>query len=621
MGLNVIILRSFLALILLCVTVIGEKYHITERNVNQKDYSRLRRTEDAQLIDGSIDQSNRPKLTRPSRRFSRPHTLLIPTKSPMVKQAHNAGKDVDKDLTQTQLNASEIHSPLNEVDAPEPTNVSVEGQFGLAGGSEDSEAEKVSQPDVPQLHIDPTELQRNESHIQTNASNDIGIAHSNKTRRVRHKVRKTRPSVPSDLSSRLRSLVSSISDLSQHNGTLCNNICNTTACVEYVRPYLTYLHQLASDAYDAQSEKQSIVKVKVKEEPRIGKGLKWSIPKIVIRNSKLAVDQSTGATDAVEISGLQIREEFERKSTLQENSNRAVASLNQSVLEQNITILNNILVSKDATVKDLVQRLSILEQELSTLRHTPLTPTVAPPEASTIVSTKEVAVVEGEVSVTSDDGEPANQKPTETPEECDKNQSIIGDTATTVSTAGIDVAREADDVTIVIDTKELLQHVLNALYIVSASAASTASNDLSEITESALQKEETPFKPTETDTALESVHPVTTIKAHTDHPSIVDRVETAPISLRDAPPDKEEDSTHSDVIVLDREIISSNARTDDNPNPLLTAVETLENQVKALNDELTHVSAQLCHYRGQHFAPDSEEEHLTSESTKKFWFW
>ena len=142
MGLNIIVLRSLLALILLCVTVIGEKYHIPDRKVDQKDYSRPRRTEDAQLTDGSIDQSNRPKLTRPSRRFSRPHTLLIPTKSPMVKQAHNAGKDVDKDLTQTQLNASEIHSTLNEVDISEPTRVSVEDQLGLAGGSEDSDARK-----------------------------------------------------------------------------------------------------------------------------------------------------------------------------------------------------------------------------------------------------------------------------------------------------------------------------------------------------------------------------------------------------------------------------------------------------------------------------------------------
>eukprot|EP01032_Pedospumella_encystans_P007995 gene7995-9530_t len=567
----------------------------------------------------------------------------------MVKQAHIAGKDVETDLTETQLNNSEIHSTLNEVEISEPTCVSVKDQFGLAGGSEDSEAEKVSQPDVPQLHIDQIGLQRNESHIQTNASDDERMNYSNKTRRVKHKVRKTRPSVPSNLPSRLRSLLNSISNLSQHNGTLCDSICNMTTYAEYVRPYLTYLHQLASDAYDAQSEKQNTVKVKVRKEPRIRKGVNWSIPKIVLRKSKLAADQSTGTTNAVEISSPQIRKEFEPKGTAQGNSKITDTSHHESMLEQNITILNNILVSKDAAVRELVQRLSILEQELSALRHAPLAAIVEAPTASTV----EATVVEGEVSITSIGGGLTNQNPTETLEECNKDQSMAGDMTTTVSIAGTDGAAEADDVTIVIDSYELLQHVLNALYIVSASADGVDNHNVSE-SEIALQNDEevTTVEPVQIDTAAsEPVLPVTAIKAHTIHPSIVDiviserrvqkqylqrvydaaailavalpySVETATISIRDAPTDKEEDSTHNDVIVRDNEIISSTASTNDHPNPLLAVVETLENQVNALNDELTHISAQLCHYRGQHFDSDAmEEEQLTSENAKKFWFW
>jgi len=473
--------------------------------------------EDTRLAEGRTDPSARPKQTRPSRRFSRPHTLLIPTKSSAVKSIQRV--DQDNEPSVVQLNPSNFKPA--EVDTSEPIRVSVEDKLSLAGGNEVSEAEKMTES-----------KNNNPSHTLTNTNDAVGMDRVNKTQRVKFRVRKTRPSVRPTLPSRLSYLLSTLSSFGHQNGTLCNSICNVTTCVEYVRPYLTYLHQLASDAYDAQSEKQSIVQAKVKNgQPKHTsshkgvKGVKWSVPKIVFRKKPInaqSTNKILNTTNAAAVSSA------DTKSITQETHISSTAH-DQSLLERNITILNNIVASKDATVRELVQRLSLLEQELSTLRHSPMALNEPPPPvASTVIS----ALADTEVSVSASGTDLTSQNPSKVAGECNKNQSASVDVTAIVSISGADVAAEDSDITNVIETSELLQHVLNALYIVGATADEVPMKKLPEIAKSALNDEEVATDQmgqneevvTETELAAESVLPIPIERVRVEYSSTMDSV-------------------------------------------------------------------------------------------------
>ncbi len=637
-----------MTLTLLSVAVFGEKYNVPDRN-----FGRPLPVEDTRLADGSTDPSARPKLTRPSRRFSRPHTLLIPTKSSAVKNTHSVDKEVNNEPSEMLLNPSNFQPA--EVDISETIRVSVEDKFSLAGGNGDSEAAKMSQPDVPPVQNDGTESEcNNPSHTLANTSDAVGMDRVNKTRQVKLKVRKMRPSVRPTLPSRFSCLLSTNSSMGQQNGTLCNSICNVTTYVEYVRPYLTYLHQLASDAYDAQSEKQSIVQAKVKNGPQKNitshrgvKAVKWSVPKIAFRKKPIRTQSTNEILNAESATAVA---SADTKSTTQDTHISSTAH-DQTLLERNITMLNNIVASKDATVRALVQRLSLLEEELSTLRHTPMALSEAPQVASTVIS----AVVESEVRVNPSGTGLTNPIPSEIAVECNKTQSASVDFTAIVSVTGADVAAEDSDITSASETYELLQHVLNALYIVSTTAEDVPVKNLPEIAKSALNDEEVATdQATGTELAAESVLPVPIERVRVESPSIVDSViverqileqylqrvydaaavlavalpysvETETIS---APTNNIADSTCHDGSMSTMDDIPSATNNNDmhsqtTPNPLQAVVETLEDQVKVLNSELKHISAQLCHYRGQQFTPiiDTVEEGLDSASAKKFWFW